>query len=74
MTTTAAAKTLPQVRDNLCQTAADVMADPRRCAQVHESVNALGKAVGACKVYLEHCKLTEQKPKGDWSRFITGDK
>jgi len=50
------------------------MADPRRCAQVHESVNALGKAVGACKVYLEHCKLTEQKPKGDWSRFITGDK
>ena len=64
------AKTLAEVRDQLCDMAAQVMADPRRCNQVHEAANALGKVVGSCKVYLEHCALSEKKPDGDWSRFI----
>ena len=65
------AKTLAEVRDQLCEMAAQVMADPRRVPQVHESANALGKVIGSCKVYLEHCALSEKKPNGDWGRFIT---
>lgn len=71
MSTGTKAKTLADVRDQLCEMAAMVMQDPRRCAQVHEGANALGKVVGACKVYLEHCALSDKKPEGDWNRFIS---
>ena len=65
-------KTLAEVRDGLCQMYADVMGDPRKAALVHEGANALGKAVAATKVYLEHCALAKTKPNADWSRFIEG--
>lgn len=63
--------TLAEVRDGLCQMYVEVMSDPRRCAQVHEGANALGKVIGACKTHLEYCKLAAAKPGGDWKRFIT---
>ena len=65
-------KTLSEVRDGLAAMYAEVMNDPRRCAQVHEGANALGKVVGACKVHLEACKLNKQTVTGDWASFITG--
>ena len=66
-------KTLSEVRDGLCQMYADVMGDPRKAALVHEGANALGKAVNATKVYLEHCALAKTKPNPEWTRFIEGN-
>ena len=70
MATIARPKTLAEVRDGLCQMYADVMGDPRKAGMVHEGANALGKAVGSVKVYLEYCALSGKKPDGDWARFI----
>ena len=70
MSTRKEAQNLGEVRDQLCEIAATVMEDRRQCSQVHESANALGKAVGACKLYLEYCKLSDAKPSGTWSKFI----
>ena len=63
--------TLAEVRDGLCQMYADVMNDPRKAAQVHEGANALGKAVNACKIFVQYCEMTKEKPQGEWKRFIT---
>ena len=70
MNTAPKPKTLADVRDELCKMYAIVMDDPRRCAQVHEGANALGKSIGACKIYLEYCKLASTQPRGDWKKFI----
>ena len=64
------AKTLSEVRDALCAMAEEVQKDPRRCAQVHEGANALGKVIGSCKVYLEAVKLNNGRPSGDWKKFM----
>jgi len=72
MATIARPKTLSEVRDAAAQCYADVMGDPRRAVQVHEGVNALGKSIGAAKVYLDYCALVKVKPKGDWQSFIEG--
>jgi hypothetical protein len=74
MKTVKSAASLVEVRDQLCQMAADVMSDRNMCVQIHEGANALGKVIGSCKVYLEHCALAEIKPEGEWSRFITDTK
>ena len=73
MKTAGQAKTLGEVRDQLCGIAAEVMGDRRMCAQVHEGVNALGKVVGSCKVHLDYCKLAGSKPTGDWGKFMSED-
>jgi len=65
-------ETLGEVRDQLCGVYGEVMRDPRRCAQVHEASNALGKVINACKVYLEYMNATEGEPVDAWEKFITG--
>lgn len=63
-------KTLGEVRDSLCEMYEQVMSDARRAPQVHEGANALGKAIGACKMHLEYCALKKIAPSGDWESFI----
>ena len=66
-------KSLADIRVSACQMFADVAGDPKRAPQVHEAVNALGKAVNATKTYLEFCALSGKKPSGDWAKFIGGE-